>query len=249
MPSAAVRRSAAPAPARWTFALVAAVLVTAGCSGDASGDSAEQKGASAPASRSTSAPPAKGTVLQPGKPGETAETLPPDATVAQPKENEADVAFLQLMMPHHAQALKMSAYARTRAQSEDVKSLARRIAGAQGPEIHAMAALLRRGGHDVPTAAELESGALGGSHGQHGDGVAMQGMLSAAEMRELKAARGALFDDLFLEGMIRHHRGAVAMAGLAMTEGSDILTSEIAADVSAGQSAEIDRMKDLQRTL
>ncbi len=226
---------------RVTLGLVALALVAAGCS---SSDQPDDKAATG-AGRDTSGP----TVLQPGRPGEAAETLGPDATVEQPKWNDVDAAFLQMMIPHHGQALQMSELARTRAADPQVKALAERIAAAQGPEIHAMSAWLRDRDLEVPSPdAPMSHGAGGhGGHGDHGNVMPMQGMLSAAEMKRLAAARGAEFDRLFLAGMIRHHQGAIDMAGRALVEGSDLRVNEIAAEVAAGQTAEIDRMRDLQQ--
>ena len=39
----------------------------------------------------------------------------------------------------------------------------------------------------------------------------MPGMLTPEEMDRLAAAKGAEFDRLFLEGMIKHHEGALTM--------------------------------------
>ena len=67
--------------------------------------------------------------------------------------------------------------------------------------------------------------------------------------RELKATSGSRFDRLFLRGMIAHHQGAVDMAQTVAVDGTDLQVSEIAADVSVGQQAEINRMRDLLRDL
>jgi len=40
----------------------------------------------------------------------------------------------------------------------------------------------------------------------------MNGMLSKAQMKALEAASGAEFERLWLQGMIRHHQGALDMA-------------------------------------
>jgi uncharacterized protein (DUF305 family) len=231
------------------LAVLLAVLLLAatGCSG--SGPAAGE-GAGA---RTTAAErPGSGTVLQPGRPGEPAETLAPGTSVQQPRWNDADVAFLQMMVPHHAQALRMCALARTRAQDEQVRDLARRIAGAQGPEVVGMSAWLQARGLEVPSAQDVaQEWAPDGGHGHHhghGDGgPQMPGLLSDAEMRELAAADGARFDRLFLAGMIGHHRGAVAMSRHALTHGGDLRVNEIAGDVAVEQAAEITRMRSLQR--
>jgi len=193
--------------------------------------------------------PASGTVLQPGKPGEPAATLPPDATVAQAPSNAADAAFVRMMIPHHAQALRMCALARTRAQDPTVAAVARRIRAAQAPEIVGLAAWLQahglagrenqRGMHHMP--------GMTGMHGmQH---VRMPGMLSPAQMHALAAASGGRFDRLFLAGMIQHHEGAVQMAARVMRAGSDNRVNEIAAEVSVEQQAEINRMRAVREQL
>lgn len=183
-----------------------------------------------------------GTVLAPGSPGDQASTLGPDEELPETEWNDADAAFMTMMIPHHAQALEMSELARTRAQSESVKALAQRISGAQGPEIIAMSAWLEARKLEVPAAE-------GDAHEHEHDDATMPGMLSEAEMSELAEARGADFDRLFLEGMIGHHQGAVQMAEEVATEGTDVLVSEMAADVGVGQSAEIDRMRTLLQEL
>ncbi len=189
-------------------------------------------------------------ILQPGRPGEGNETLDPDTTVEQAPWNDDDARFMQMMVVHHAQALEMSELAQTRARNEQVVSLARRIKGAQGPEILAMASWLQGRGLEVPeTMADLGDGAAHGGHGEHGGHAAMPGMLTQRQLDRLAAARGAEFDRLFLAGMIEHHRGAVEMAGAVMESGSDTLVLELAADIATGQLAEIQRMQDVRRSL
>ncbi|HET7327885.1 MAG TPA: DUF305 domain-containing protein [Nocardioidaceae bacterium] len=164
--------------------------------------------------------------------------------------NDADVEFVQMMIPHHAQALEMGQLARTRAQNPKVKAVAARIADAQGAEILEMSAWLERHGIEAPTAADLAGGAHDGdAHGGGGHHAMMPGMLSEDQMDALAAAEGHRFDVLYLQGMIAHHQGAVEMAGQVMEDGTDVRISEIGTDVAAGQSAEIERMKELLRQL
>ena len=201
---------------------------------------------------------AQSKIIQPGRPGEGNETLDPDATVEEPVTNDADVTYMQMMVPHHAQALEMSELAQTRARDEQVVAISRRIKGAQGPEIVGMASWLESRDLEVPESMDDLGGMemQGGDHSDHSDhgggdsmAPAMQGMLSDAQMTDLAQARGAVFDRLFLAGMISHHEGAVLMARDEMEAGSDTLALELAADVAAGQQAEIGRMVDIRRTL
>ena len=73
----------------------------------------------------------------------------------------------------------------------------------------------------------------------------MPGMLTPEEMEHLSAARGAEFDRLFLEGMIKHHGGAITMVEELFKSPGAAQDSEIYAfvtDVVADQRMEIDRM-------
>jgi uncharacterized protein (DUF305 family) len=180
-------------------------------------------------------------VVQPGGPGEAASTVEPGATAEHADFAHDDVAFMQMMIPHHAQALTMSELARTRAASPAVRSLARRILAAQRPEILLMSAWLADRALAVPSATDDPADF---DHGEHGHAT-MHGMLTEDQMQQLRAARGPEFDRLFLRGMIQHHQGAISMADPVATDGSDVQVTELANEIVTGQGAEIDRMRDL----
>ncbi|HEY0023749.1 MAG TPA: DUF305 domain-containing protein [Longimicrobium sp.] len=149
--------------------------------------------------------------------------------------SEADVRFLQMMIPHHAQALEMTALVPSRSTRQDVRLTAQRIDLSQQDEIAMMQRWLR--------ARRVEAQA---EH-QHGAGHAhMPGMLTPQEMERLRAASGAEFDRLFLEYMIRHHEGALAMvAELFATPGAgqEPELFSMASEVDSDQRMEIARMR------
>ena len=73
----------------------------------------------------------------------------------------------------------------------------------------------------------------------------MPGMLTPEEMEHLAAAKGSAFDRLFLEGMIKHHGGALTMVkDLFATPGAgqEAEIFAFASDVDADQRMGIDRM-------
>jgi uncharacterized protein (DUF305 family) len=73
----------------------------------------------------------------------------------------------------------------------------------------------------------------------------MPGMLTAEQMDRLAHATGAEFDRLFLEGMLRHHDGALVMVKELFDTpgaGQDPEIFTFASDVDADQRAEIARM-------
>jgi uncharacterized protein (DUF305 family) len=194
------------------------------------------------AATSSTSPP----ILQPGAPGQDSRVVTATAAADQSRvqATPADVAFMQGMIHHHSQALDMTALLFTNSNSEEMKTLARRIDISQKDEIGFMRHWLAARGAEVP-----------GEHAHHMPGAPlMPGMLTPAEMATLAAAKGPEFDRLFLEGMIKHHGGALTMvAELFATRGA-AQESEIfgfASDVDADQRMEIARMgamlKELQK--
>jgi uncharacterized protein (DUF305 family) len=159
----------------------------------------------------------------------------PAAGTAARAYNEADVRFLQMMIPHHAQAMEMTALVPSRSTRQDVRATAQRIELSQQDEIAMMQRWLR--------ARRVEAQ----SAHQHGAGHAhMPGMLTPQEMDRLRAASGAEFDRLFLEYMIRHHEGALAMvAELFATPGAgqEPELFSMASEVDSDQRMEIARMR------
>ncbi len=72
-------------------------------------------------------------------------------------------------------------------------------------------------------------------------------MASLGEMNRLRSSRGAAFDALLLRLMIRHHEGAVRMAGEELSGGTDQTMRKMAQDVASGQRVEIGRMRKLMK--
>ncbi|WP_328744996.1 DUF305 domain-containing protein [Streptomyces sp. NBC_00285] len=206
---------------RATLTLVAlAALALGGC--DSGAD---------PGSASATGP----LVLVPGGPGEANRTLSAEDAQAQRDDddtpNSADVSYARMMIEHHAQALELTELAPERAESAKLKALAERISAAQGPEIDAMRAWLKE--HGRP-----------GKSGAH-EHAPMPGMATEAQVKKLRAAKGAAFDQLFLTLMITHHEGAITMATDVKGQGNNIRIEEMADDVVAQQTSEINRMRSM----
>ncbi|MER5203392.1 DUF305 domain-containing protein [Streptomyces sp. NPDC002825] len=173
-------------------------------------------------------------VVAPGKPGEPARRISPEeAARLLPDEspNGADFTYVQMMIVHHEQALTMTALAPQRASSPQVRKVAERIAAAQRPEIDAMEGWLKNNG------GPREQGA----HDHH----SMPGMATEDQLTRLRSAKGKAFDELFLKLMIAHHEGAVTMAAEVLSQGNNVLVEEMANDVIAQQTSEINRMRSL----
>ncbi|GAA3630537.1 DUF305 domain-containing protein [Streptomyces chitinivorans] len=163
------------------------------------------------------------------------------APVSAGSHNAADVSFAQGMIPHHRQAVVMAEMAETRAASQEVKDLAAAIRKAQDPEIETMSGWLESWGEQVPPKDEGTDGTDHSGHGSRG----MSGMMTPEEMAELEESSGQAFDTAFLEMMIEHHKGAVAMAEDQKENGSHGPAKAMADDIITAQNAEIDAMEKL----
>ena len=192
-------------------------------------------------------------IVQPGAPGQATRALSADdaARIANNRYSADDVAFMQGMILHHAQAVEMAALVADRTNTPEVTAVAGRINASQADEIDFMQGWLTERGETAP-----EPGAASGmDHGAHGDHQmaghgTMPGMATPAQMAALAAARGEAFDRQFLELMIAHHEGAVTMvADLFRRSGSayDPVLFRFANDVTNEQRAEINRMTALMR--
>lgn len=190
-------------------------------------------------------------IVQPGAPGQPAKAL--SAASASDESHvgytDADVTFMQGMIHHHAQALDMVDLLNRNTSSDQMHELGQRISLSQTDEIKMMQTWLKARGKDVP---DPRAHAMMDMPGMSMDTVMMPGMLTADEMKHLADLKGSAFDKAFLEGMIKHHRGALTMVkDLLATPGAaqDADIFNFAANVEADQTAEIERMTDMLNAL
>jgi uncharacterized protein (DUF305 family) len=145
----------------------------------------------------------------------------------------ADIMFLQMMIPHHQQAIDISNLALKSSKSPELLALAKVIARDQAAEIVQMKAWLKDAG------ASEDMG-----HSMH----EMGGMLSDEELSALSAATGTTFDKLWLEGMTGHHDGAIHMVQM-IEDASNMEIKAFGAKVITDQSAQIAQMKKMLAAL
>ncbi len=227
-------------------AAAAAVTLVVGCSNNESGDNTSN-GTTATTSASAS-----GTAEQGGA------------------HNEADVAYVQMMIPHHEQAVEMAELVPSRSSNPDVVALAAQIEQAQAPEIEQMEGWLKAWGEPAPSNVPMpgngETTAGGMDHGGMGHGSAMpsmpmtsmpgmsgmpgmegggHGMMTGDQMQALESAKGPEFDRMWLEMMIEHHRGAVASSEQILNTGESEQVRQLAQQIVSSQQAEIAQMETL----
>jgi uncharacterized protein (DUF305 family) len=159
--------------------------------------------------------------------------------------SDADVDFMAGMIPHHAQAVIMAGWAPTHGARQDVAILCERIVVGQRDEIAMMQSWLRDRGLEVPDATSTRHKMKMGDTVHE---MLMPGMLTDEEMAALDKARGPEFDRLFLQGMIKHHQGAIDMVDVLFKSygaAQDEVVFKFASDVYADQGIEIERMHEM----
>lgn len=148
--------------------------------------------------------------------------------------NDADVTFATQMIPHHQQAVQMANMAGYTATTPEVKKLATAIKAAQDPEIKTLSGWLTSWGKPVPTP----------SHGDHSSHQ-MPGMMTEDELSDLGNAKGTMFDRMWIQMMIEHHKGAVTMAKTEQTSGKNAEAVALAQKIETDQNREIATMQRL----
>jgi len=148
---------------------------------------------------------------------------------------KADVEFMQGMIAHHAQAIVMSRLAESHGANPQVLKLSNKIDQSQVPEIRIMQLWLQRNKQFAPDTSSWHN-------------MMMAGMLTAAQLKELDAAKGVAFDRAYLRLMIQHHAGALKMVddlfNVSMA-GQEVDVNVFANDVVTAQTTEIGIMQRL----
>lgn len=140
----------------------------------------------------------------------------------------SEVMFMQMMIPHHEQAVTIADLAAAQTQNAAILDLAKRISGEQQPEIDQMSKFLTDAG--LPIFMDHDMG--------------MTGTIPQSELDKMSQVKDAAFDKLFLAAMIAHHEGAIAMTRPVLDSSNPELKA-LAENIVASQSAEIEEMKAL----
>jgi uncharacterized protein (DUF305 family) len=142
--------------------------------------------------------------------------------------NDADVTFLQDMIPHHQQAIDMAKLVEGRTQRPELVKLATSITASQGAEIRTMQGFLTRWNRPAPAAGEAGR-----------DEPQPPGTLGQGQLDWLKTLEGVRFDLGFATMMRTHHGGAVEMAEAELRSGSSASIKTLTKRMIAAQQAEI----------
>jgi uncharacterized protein (DUF305 family) len=152
------------------------------------------------------------------------------------EHNAADVAFAQGMIPHHRQAVDMTAMVPSRSTNPDLMVMATHISSDQQAEILTMKGLLGQWG--VKDASSHENSDVHSS-------MHIAGMVDDETLTRLQSLTGQSFDALWMTAMISHHQGAIAMARTEIAQGRSADATKLATLMISAQQREIAQMNHL----
>jgi uncharacterized protein (DUF305 family) len=167
-----------------------------------------------------------------------------------PTDDSTDAGFARDMIVHHEQAVKMAEIARDYSTDGPIRLLAFDIETQQIGQVGQMRGWLATWGRsentDRPHMSWMGADAPAGH--QHGTDAAalMPGMATTDEMDKLQSLKGTKAGDVFfLQLMIRHHQGGLAMATYATTHAKVDYVSDLAAKIVTAQTSEVLQMESM----
>lgn len=188
-------------------------------------------------------------------------TLGPEPDRAEPPQPGADsvaVGFAQDMSRHHIQAVQMATWAKAHSSDPEIQQLAFDIASTQLEQVGRMRGWLMLWNQPehvtgkpmawMKTMAGMDGMASGHSSGHSSAKVPMPGMATPEELARLRSLSGEELDVYFLQLMLRHHKGGVAMARYAKKHAETDAVTTLANSMLVTQGAEMDVMRTMLNT-
>lgn len=162
----------------------------------------------------------------------------PDATLhtdmqTAPNASSApyDLQFIDTMIAHHQAAVVMAKAAMEKAQHPELRSMAQNIVTGQEKEISQMRQWRDQWFKDQPLAVNMEA-------------AGMVDSMKTMDMSKLGTLTGNSFDLAFIEMMIPHHQGALAMAKEALEKAQHPEIKTLAQGITMTQETEIESMQN-----
>ena len=147
------------------------------------------------------------------------------------KGKEFESMFLKDMIHHHESAVEMAQLATTNTKRAELNKLGRDIIAAQKTEIDQMTGWLKKEGESAGSMEQMPG---------------MEKMMK--EMEDLKKAKDAEFDQMFLTMMSAHHKAAVAMSKLVADRTDRAELKQLAGKIIKEQEKEIEQMKGWEKS-
>ena len=150
-----------------------------------------------------------------------------------------DRHFIEMMVPHHQDAIDMADLALQKASRPEIMTLAENIKRTQTIEVAQMRSWYKAWyGMDLPASqsGSNDGGMMGG-----------QGMMGGMDMGIDDLANARDFDKAFIEAMVPHHQMALMMSSMVLTGGEHKELNDLARAIITSQRAEIEQMQTLYK--
>lgn len=163
--------------------------------------------------------------------------------------NQADITFVEDMIPHNLQAVAMSKLVPDHGGDAQVKSSAALIQAGQQTAIDQMNGFMQAWNSSSPPpggppATSLNPAGTGGTAPRP-----MPAMMSPETMLELSRATGPTFDKMFLRMMSTHHVAAIVMSKTEVSDGLNPGAKALAQRIIDTEQSEIIEMRAMGRRL
>jgi len=138
-----------------------------------------------------------------------------------------EVKFMQDMIAHHQSAVEMAQLVPTHTKRPELNTLAQNIISSQSKEISQMTTWLAQWDNAKPLASSM-------------DAPGMMDMMGGID--QMKSAKDAAFDRLFLDQMTMHHQQAVNMSKLVPQKSQRPELVNLSQNIITAQTGEIQHM-------
>ncbi len=155
---------------------------------------------------------------------------------------QMDRHFIEKMIPHHEDALVMAKLALEKSKKAEIKKLSQDIIKSQALEIETMKKWYKEwfGTEVLVKPMKMNMQKMGmGMHDPAMMDMMMGHDMMGGTMDDLKNAPD--FDKKFIEMMVKHHKGAVMMAGMIVDSKKPEMR-KLGKDIISAQADEIDQM-------
>lgn len=153
-------------------------------------------------------------------------------------EVDFDLAFIDGMISHHANAIAMAQIGLTRAEHDEIKKLAENIIASQSAEIEQLTEWRQAW---YPNAAVMTQDQIDQVFRSDDASMASQGMDMGKDAIDLCSVT-EMFDIAFIDAMTPHHESAVMMSKKALEQATRPEIKELATQIIAAQEQEIAEM-------
>ncbi|GAB3438822.1 DUF305 domain-containing protein [Actinophytocola sediminis] len=148
--------------------------------------------------------------------------------------NDTDVMFLQMLIPHHQQGLRLAELAEDKGGRAEVREFAAAVVATQTDELTDVEAWLTD--WNQPTAADPDPNA----HHGHGDGLHSPD--DPVAVTALAEAEPATFDATFVNLFTGHQHGAVELARMELAEGRHPDARDLATRIVESRTAQVKQL-------